>query len=82
MTAIKTRTFQSGNSQAVRLPKGLAYPMNTELLAERDGDVVTLRPVATAQGTGADLAAALLGLQVPTSKLGRDTEGLAERAGL
>lgn len=45
MTAIRTKTFRSGNSQAVRLPKAVAFAEDTELEVTREGDVVTLRPV-------------------------------------
>ncbi len=45
MTSVATRSFRSGNSEAVRLPKAIAYGRDIELIAERRGDVVTLRPV-------------------------------------
>lgn len=45
MTTARTRTFKSGNSQAIRLPKDLAYPDGTELVVERAGDVITISPV-------------------------------------
>lgn len=39
-----TRQFKSGNSYAVRLPKGVAFdPEDAELEIVRDGDVVTIR---------------------------------------
>lgn len=41
----KTKPFKSGNSQAVRLPKGFAYPEGTELEMVKEGNVVTLRPI-------------------------------------
>jgi antitoxin VapB len=41
----KTKTFRSGNSQAVRLPKQFAYPDGTELEMVKEGGVVTLRPI-------------------------------------
>lgn len=44
MTAIKTRTFLSGNSEAVRLPKDVGFGAGTEVVVERDGDVVSIRP--------------------------------------
>ena len=44
MATHKTKTFKSGNSQAVRLPKALAFPEGTELEIVRNGDVVTMRP--------------------------------------
>ena len=44
MTVITTRTFKSGNSEALRLPKELAYGIGTELTLERSGEVLTIRP--------------------------------------
>lgn len=41
---IVTKTFKSGNSVAVRLPKELGIAKDTELEIERTGDTVTLRP--------------------------------------
>ena len=38
-----TRTFKSGNSVAVRLPKGFAIPAGTEVELDKTGDTVTLR---------------------------------------
>ena len=41
-----TRTFKSGNSQAVRIPSELAYDdMQTDLQIARVGDVITIFPV-------------------------------------
>lgn len=39
-----TKTFRSGNSQAVRIPKEFAYPEGTELEIVKEGDVLTLKP--------------------------------------
>lgn len=44
MTSVLVRTFRSGNSQAVRLPKSIAFDDGVELRVERQGDVVTLQP--------------------------------------
>ncbi len=41
---MRTRTFKSGNSQAVRLPADLAYPANTEVEVTRTGEVITIYP--------------------------------------
>lgn len=38
-----TKTFKSGNSVAVRLPKGFAIPAGTEVELDKTGDIVTLR---------------------------------------
>jgi antitoxin VapB len=40
-----SRTFKSGNSEAVRLPKGLGFGVGTEVVVERKGDRVVLTPV-------------------------------------
>jgi antitoxin VapB len=44
MTSVSTKTFRSGNSEAVRLPKEIAYGSNIELEATRTGDTIYLRP--------------------------------------
>lgn len=44
MPSARTRTFRSGNSQAVRLPKEVAYAEDLDVVVERQGDVVTIRP--------------------------------------
>ena len=41
---VHTKTFKSGNSVAVRLPKGFAIPAGTEVELDKSGDVVTIRP--------------------------------------
>jgi antitoxin VapB len=46
---MKTKTFKSGNSEAVRLPVDIAYGPGTELEVTRSGDVTTLRPVQAAR---------------------------------
>ena len=43
MTAIISRTFRSGNSEAVRLPKDIGFGPGTEVEIVRDGDTVTIR---------------------------------------
>jgi antitoxin VapB len=40
---VHTKTFKSGNSVAVRLPKGFAIPEGVEVELDKSGDVVTLR---------------------------------------
>jgi antitoxin VapB len=46
MASIISRTFKSGNSEAVRLPKGYGFGPGTEVQIERDGDRLVLTPVA------------------------------------
>ena len=40
---VNTRTFKSGNSVAVRLPKGFAIPADVEVELAKTGDTVTIR---------------------------------------
>ena len=47
MTVARTRTFRSGNSEAVRLPKDVAFGEDVELVIVRSGDVLTLYPATT-----------------------------------
>src|ERR1700693_3038810 len=47
MTVAKTRTFRSGNSEAVRLPKDVAFGEEVELVIVRSGHVLTLYPAQT-----------------------------------
>ena len=46
---MKTKTFKSGNSQAVRIPAEIAYALGVELEITRHGDVITLRPSLAAR---------------------------------
>ena len=52
------KVFQSGNSQAVRLPKDFRFTVD-EVEVTREGDAVILRPKADAAGPWASLRAAL-----------------------
>jgi len=40
---VHTKTFKSGNSVAVRLPRGFAIPAGVEVELDKSGDVVTIR---------------------------------------
>ena len=42
---ILTRTFKSGNSVAVRLPRGLAIAADVDVVLEQRGNEIVLRPV-------------------------------------
>lgn len=48
MGVIDTRTFKSGNSIAVRLPRELGYAENEAIRIENDGKVLTIRPAIDA----------------------------------
>ncbi|MFT4253794.1 MAG: AbrB/MazE/SpoVT family DNA-binding domain-containing protein [Caulobacter sp.] len=79
MTRSSSRTFRSGNSQAVRLPKEMAFADETELTLVRSGDVLTIYP---ARGTVRDLVARLAALPRPSAVEARDDEEPPERPGL
>ena len=46
MNAHTTRTFRSGNSEAVRLPKELGFGPGVEVVVRREGDTLTITPKA------------------------------------
>jgi antitoxin VapB len=52
------KVFQSGNSQAVRLPKDFRFTVD-EVEVTREGDAVILRPKAGAAGRWASLRVAV-----------------------
>ncbi len=79
MAPHKTKTFKSGNSQAVRLPKALAFPEGTELEIVRSGDVVTLRP---AKLPFHEMLKRLRELPAPDYIEVRETEEIPDRPGL
>lgn len=76
MTITTTRTFRSGNSEAVRLPKDIAFGENVELVVVRSGDVVTLYPAAMSVP---EMIARLSAMPAPPSVETRDDEELPER---
>jgi antitoxin VapB len=44
MNAITTKTFRSGNSEAVRLPKDMGFGAGTEVEIVRKGNEIIIRP--------------------------------------
>ncbi|MDO9338557.1 MAG: AbrB/MazE/SpoVT family DNA-binding domain-containing protein [Caulobacteraceae bacterium] len=42
MNAITSKTFKSGNSAAVRLPKDLGFGIGVDVTIVRSGDVITI----------------------------------------
>lgn len=79
MTITKSKTFKSGNSEAVRLPKEIAFGEDVELIVVRSGDVVTLYPSKLSL---ADMADRLAKLPAPATIEQRDEGALPERSGL
>lgn len=79
MTTVTSKTFRSGNSQAVRLPREIAYADGVELTITRSGDVLTIQPK---RPSIAEMLAKLDALPVPTDIEIRDTDEIPERPGL
>jgi antitoxin VapB len=79
MTVARSRTFRSGNSEAVRLPKDVAFGEDVELVIVRSGDVMTIYP---ARISIAEMVAGLRQLPRPPYVEQRDTEEIPERPGL
>jgi antitoxin VapB len=79
MTIARSKTFKSGNSEAVRLPKEVAFGEDVELVIVRSGDVVTLYP---ANMSVSEMAQRLMALPAPPTIEGRDQDELPEPQGL
>lgn len=79
MPIARSRTFRSGNSEALRLPKDVAFGADVELVIVRSGDVLTVYPAAL---TIREMAARLRAMPAPPTVEGRDVGELPERPGL
>lgn len=79
MTIAASRTFRSGNSEAVRLPWNVAFGREVDVTIVRSGDVLTIYPARRPIG---DLVKQLAQLPRPPSIEERDYEVLPERPGL
>lgn len=75
----RSRTFRSGNSEALRLPKDVAFGADVEVVLVRSGDVLTVYPAAM---TLCAMAARLRELPPPPYLEERDVDELPERPGL
>jgi antitoxin VapB len=80
MKITTTRTFRSGNSEAVRLPKDMAFGEGVELELIKSGNVLTMRPKA--RMTPKELADALRKLPKPDNIEAREPIEWPERPGL
>ncbi len=79
MSVARSRTFRSGNSEALRLPKDVAFGDDIEVVMVRSGDVLTVYPAAMAVP---DMIARLRELPAPYEVETRDVEDLPEPPGL
>ena len=76
MTVARSRTFRSGNSEAIRLPRDVAFGEDVELVIVRSGDVMTIYPAAVSIPA---MIERLRVLPTPPTIERRDEEELAER---
>jgi antitoxin VapB len=79
MTIVTSKIFRSGNSQAVRLPREVAFPDELEVTIERSGDVLTIRPKRMSM---AEMLRRLDALPSPGEVEVRDPDIFPEREGL
>ena len=82
---VHTRTFKSGNSVAVRLPKDFAFPAGAEVALERRGREVVMRRMSDPVETRARMAklADLLDALGPIGETeARDPDFFPDRPGL
>lgn len=79
MPIARSRTFRSGNSEALRLPRDVAFGADVELVLVRSGDVLTVYPAAT---TVPEMIARLRTLPAPPAIEARDVAELPERPDL
>jgi len=72
---VHTKTFKSGNSVAVRLPKGFAIPAEAEVELEKSGDTVTIRVTRDREEVRRQLKA----LCDDLAAIGRPSDGVQAR---
>ena len=75
MGHIDTKTFKCGNSEAVRLPKGIGFGIGTEVRIEREGGRLVLTPVRDP----VDGKARLLKMLADMRAIGAPADGVQER---
>lgn len=79
MPIARSRTFRSGNSEALRLPKDVAFGEDVELVIVRSGDVLTVYPATLSVP---EMAARLRELPAPPAVEEREEDELPEPPGL
>ena len=79
MGVARSKTFRSGNSEAVRLPREVAFGREVELTIVRSGDVLTIYPARPSIDA---MLKRLAELPRPDQVEVRDQEPLPERPGL
>lgn len=79
MAIARTRTLRSGNSEALRLARDVAFGTDAALVLVRSGEMLTVYPAAMKLP---DMTARLRALSTVPALEVRDAEELPERPGL
>ena len=83
MIEVDSKTFKSGNSEAVRLPKEVAFGADVEVTIRKVGDTLEITPKAKRRLTPAELVAELRAIGTPPgSPVGRLKPIFPTRKGL
>lgn len=85
MNAVSSRTFRSGNSVALRLPRALGIEADVEMRIEKEGNTLLVRPARDAAAERAKVArlvAALQALPAPDEIQRREPIEFPDRPGL
>jgi antitoxin VapB len=81
----ETKTFKSGNSEAVRLPQGIGFGVGVAVHIERDGDRVVITPAhdpAEEKRKLLELVETLRSLRAPGEVQEREPIEFPDRPGL
>jgi antitoxin VapB len=79
MPTVSSRTFRSGDDEAVRLPEEVAYGAEIDVTIVRSGDVITIYPT---RPSIAEMLKRLDELPAPDEIEVRDADVIPERPGL
>jgi antitoxin VapB len=85
MNAVSSRTFKSGNSVALRLPRALGIEADVEMRIEKEGNTLVVRPArdpAAEKARLRRLVATLESLPAPGEIQPRDPIDFPDRPGL
>jgi antitoxin VapB len=85
MNAVSSRTFRSGNSVALRLPRALGIEADVEMRIEKEGNTLVVRPARDPAAEKAKLrrlVETLEALPAPGELQPRDRIDFPDRPGL
>lgn len=83
MIEVDSKTFKSGNSEAVRLPKEVAFGPGVDVTIRKFGDTIEIRPKTNPKLTPKELVARLREIGPPPGpRVGREKIVFPKRRGL